>query len=134
MRSSNTTAPADLDLLDVIVLIGQVRLDILHAALSKVDADQALLVSRVQNDGNVGTVFVQVRGAVEFIIADADAVGIGADEAGEVCERPGALGNLVLAVFDFDELLVVVVVCGFVLDDKPPNLGLVGFINRGLVL
>jgi hypothetical protein len=129
MRSSNTTAPADFDLLDIIVLIGQVRFHFLHPrALSKIDADRVFLVSRVQHDNDVGAVFVQVRGAVQFVVTDANPVGFGADEAGVVRERPGAFGYFVLAVLDFDELFVVVVVCGAVLDDEPPvcRIGLMG--------
>lgn len=121
MRSSNAPTPTNLHLLDVIVLVSQVRLDLLDPrALAEVDADFATFVRRVENDNDVGAVFVDVSGAVEVIVAYSDAVGVGANETGEVGEGPGALGDFVLAVFDFDELLVVVAVCGFVLDDEPP--------------
>ena len=46
---------------------------------------------------------------------------IRADVAGVLRERPGALGDVVLAVLDQDELLVVVVVGGLVLDGEPPE-------------
>lgn len=79
-----------------------------------------LLVSRVQDDNDVRAVFVQVCGAVEYVVADANPIGVWTNEAGVVRERPCAFGNLVLAVLDFDELFVVVAVCGAVLDDEPP--------------
>jgi hypothetical protein len=131
MRSRHTPPPADLDLFNIMILVSQVSLDLVHPrALSKVDADRVFLVSRVQHDDNVGAVFVQVRGAVQvsvvvvvfvvFVTADADAVGVRADEARVVRERPQAFGDFVGAVLDQDELFVVVVVCGKVLDDEPP--------------
>jgi hypothetical protein len=109
MRSSNTTTPSNLNLLDIVVLISQIRPHLLHP-----------LVSRVQHDSNVRAVFVQVRGAVQVVVADSHAVGVRADEAGEVRERPQAFGDFVVAVLDQDELFVVVVVCRAVLDDEPP--------------
>jgi hypothetical protein len=134
MRSSHTPPPADLDLLDIMVLVSQVSLDLLHPrALPKVDADRVFFVSRVQHDDNVRAVFVQVCGAVQvvvvFAVADADAVGVGADEARVVRERPQAFGGFVFAVLDQDELFVVVVVCGAVLDDEPPVCGRVGLVG-----
>jgi hypothetical protein len=131
MRSRHTPPPADLDLFNIMILVSQVSLDLVHPrALSKVDADRVFLVSRVQHDDNVGAVFVQVRGAVQvsvvvvvfvvFVTADADAVGVRADEARVVRERPQAFGDFVGAVLDQDELFVIVVVCGKVLDDEPP--------------
>jgi hypothetical protein len=131
MRGRHTPPPADLDLFNIMILVSQVSLDLVHPrALSKVDADRVFLVSRVQHDDNVGAVFVQVRGAVQvsvvvvifvvFVTADADAVGVRADEARVVRERPQAFGDFVGAVLDQDELFVIVVVCGKVLDDEPP--------------
>ena len=121
LRSSNTPTPSNLDLLDIVILIGQIRLHLLHPrALAKIDADRVFLVSRVQHDSNVRAVFVQVRGAVQVVVVDSHAVGVRADEAGEVRERPQAFGDFVVAVLDQDELFVVVVVCRTVLDDEPP--------------
>jgi hypothetical protein len=111
MRGRHTPPPADLDLFNIMILVSQVSLDLVHPrALSKVDADRVFLVSRVQHDDNVGAVFVQVRGAVQvsvvvvvfvvFVTADADAVGVRADEARVVRERPQAFGDFVGAVLD----------------------------------
>ena len=128
MRSSNTTTPSNLNLLDIVVLISQIRPHLLHPrALAKIDADRVFLVSRVQHDSNVRAVFVQVRGAVQVVVVDSHAVGVRADEAGEVRERPQAFGDFVVAVLDQDELFVIVVVCRAVLDDEPPvgGIGLV---------
>lgn len=121
MRSSDASAPTNLDLLDIILLISQVRFHLLHSrTLPKINADREFLVSRVQDHDDVGAVFVQVCGAVKGVVADSNAVGVWANEAGVVRERPCALGDFVLAVLDQDELFVVVVVCRAVLDDEPP--------------
>jgi hypothetical protein len=120
--SGNTPPPANLHLLDIILLIGQISLHLLHSqALSKINADRVLPVSRVQDNDDVGAIFVQIRGAVQFIVADIDPIGVGADEAGVMRKRPCAFGDFVCAVLDFDELFVIVVVCGAVLDDEPPG-------------
>jgi hypothetical protein len=49
-----------------------------------------LLVSRVQDNDDVGAIFVQIRGAVQFIVVDIDPIGVGADEAGVMRKRPCA--------------------------------------------
>ena len=54
------------------------------------------------------------------VFADADAVGVRPDVAREVRERPCAFGDFVLAVLDFDQFFILVVVCVAVLDDEPP--------------
>ena len=69
---------------------------------------------------HVRAVFIDVSGAEEVTVADADAVGVRADVTGEVREGPCALGDFVFAVLDFDQLFVFVVVCVAVLDDEPP--------------
>lgn len=121
VRSSDAAAPRDLDFLHVMFFISQVRFDLLDArALAQIHADLALFIRRIEHHNNVRAVFVNVSRAEEVAVADADAVGIGADVTGEVCKGPCAFGDFVLAVLDFDQLLVFVVVCVAVLDDEPP--------------
>ena len=103
------------------LFISQVCSDLLDTrALAQIHAELALLIGRVEHHDYVRAVFVHVSRAEKVAVADADAVGVGADVAGEVRERPRAFGDFVFAVLDFDQLLVLVVVCVAVLDDEPP--------------
>ena len=129
---SDTTTPRDLNLLHIMLLISQIRLDLLDSrALAHINADLAPLIARTKNYNHVRTIFIHVSGAEKFaIVADADALGIGTNVAGEVRERPCSLGDFVGAILDFDEFFVFVGVCVAVLDDEPPVLVLVSMCVR----
>ena len=121
VRGSYPTAPRDLHLFHVMILIGQVGCDPLDASTSaQIHADLPCFVGRVEYHYHIRAIFVDVRGAVKVVVADTDAVSIRSDVTREVRERPCALGDFVFAVLDFDQLFVVVVVCVAVLDNQPP--------------
>ena len=103
------------------LFICQVRFNFLDTrALAQIHADLPLFIIWVEHNNHVGAVFVDVSGAEKVAITDADAVSVGADVTGEVRKGPCSFGDFVLAVLDFDQLLILVVVCVAVLDDEPP--------------
>ena len=119
---SDTTTPRDLNLLHVMLLISQIRLNLLHTrTIAQIHADLPLLIARIKHHHNVRTILVDVSGAEKVaMVADVDTVGVGTNVAGEVRERPCAFGDFVGAVLDFDEFFIFVRVCVAVLDDEPP--------------
>lgn len=121
VRSSNTTTPRDLNFLHIVISIRQIRFDFLDPrALAQIHADLSLFIFRVEDHDHVRAVFIDVSGAEEVAVGDADAEGVRANVTGEVREGPCTLGDFVFAVLDFDQLFVFVVVCVAVLDDEPP--------------